>query len=109
MPRCKTMRRRRSPAAHGERGGSRGEIIAMMPAPDASRSGRFLDLADMRRLSCVRRHNTLLEDEATIEAPLARLDHAIGFPGELVEGKPLDRSHGKRASFRGSDCRLDLL
>jgi hypothetical protein len=50
-------------------------------------------LVDPFELSRVGRNDTLLEDEAAIEATFAGLDHAIGLLREFIEGKSLDRAH----------------
>jgi hypothetical protein len=50
-------------------------------------------LVDPFELSRVGRNDTLLEDEAAIEATFAGLDHAIGLLREFIEGKSLDRPH----------------
>src|SRR6266446_4976960 len=52
--------------------------------------------------------HSLLEHEATVEAPFAGLDHAIGFLREFIEGKSLDRAHWQRAALRGVDLTLHL-
>src|ERR1700737_4260346 len=59
-------------------------------------------------LGRVVRDDSLLEHEATVEAPFAGLDHAIGFLREVIEGKSLDRAHRRSVPLRRVDLTLHL-
>src|SRR5882724_6693960 len=65
-------------------------------------------LVDPVALGWVRPNHSFLEHEAAVEAPFAGLDHAIGIPGEFVEGKTLDSAHRQMAALRSVDLMLHL-
>ena len=75
---------------------------ALQSACGGARSAGGCDLPRFRwfsgrvgpvELGRVGRNDSLLEHEATVEAPFAGLDHAIGFLRKFIEGKSLDRAH----------------